>query len=37
VSQYFLGFFLPALAGNALGGVVLVAALAHAQHAPAES
>ena len=37
VTQYISGFFLPALLGNAIGGVVLVAALAHAQHAPVES
>ena len=28
---YFMGFFLPTLAGNVIGGVALVAALAHAQ------
>lgn len=31
VADYVLGFFLPALAGNIIGGVSLVAALAHAQ------
>jgi formate/nitrite transporter FocA (FNT family) len=36
-SEYVLGFLIPAFLGNALGGVTLVAALAHAQHAPEES
>lgn len=31
LSDYLLGFFLPALAGNVLGGVALVSALHHAQ------
>jgi len=35
--QYITGFLVPAFLGNAVGGVVLVAALAHVQHAPAES
>jgi formate-nitrite transporter family protein len=35
--DYGAGFLLPAFIGNALGGVALVATLAHAQHAPAES
>jgi len=30
-------FFVPALLGNSIGGVALVAALAHVQHAPEES
>jgi len=34
LADYFTGFFAPALIGNILGGVVFVAALAHAQHAP---
>ena len=29
-----IGYFIPALLGNAAGGVMFVAALAHAQHAP---
>lgn len=32
--DYVTRFFLPALVGNAVGGVAFVAALAHAQHAP---
>ena len=36
-SDYLLHFFVPTLTGNAIGGVALVAALAHAQHAPDES
>jgi formate/nitrite transporter FocA (FNT family) len=32
--EYLAGFFAPTLLGNALGGVVFVAALAHAQNAP---
>lgn len=35
VVEYLTGFFAPALLGNAIGGVMFVAALAHAQHAPA--
>lgn len=31
------GFVIPTLIGNSVGGVALVAALAHAQHAPEES
>jgi len=34
LGQYLAGYFAPALNGNALGGVTLVASLAHAQHAP---
>jgi formate/nitrite transporter FocA (FNT family) len=30
-------FLVPAFVGNSLGGVALVAALAHARHAPEES
>jgi formate/nitrite transporter FocA (FNT family) len=36
-SEYVLGFLVPAFLGNSIGGVALVAALAHAQHAPEES
>jgi formate/nitrite transporter FocA (FNT family) len=36
-TDYLLNFLLPAFIGNSIGGVALVAALAHAQHAPAES
>ena len=36
-SDYLINFFVPTLTGNAIGGVTLVAALAHAQHAPDES
>jgi formate/nitrite transporter FocA (FNT family) len=35
VGEYLTGYFAPTLIGNTLGGVILVAALAHAQHAPA--
>ncbi len=35
VADFLFGFLLPALTGNAIGGVALVATLAHAQHAPA--
>jgi len=35
--QYLTGYFVPALLGNAAGGVMFVAALAHAQHAPENS
>jgi formate/nitrite transporter FocA (FNT family) len=34
IADYAVGFFLPALVGNTLGGVMFVASLAHAQHAP---
>jgi len=34
LTDYTLNFLLPALAGNSIGGVALVAAIAHAQHAP---
>jgi formate/nitrite transporter FocA (FNT family) len=34
-SAYLAEYFVPALIGNTIGGVLLVAALAHAQHAPA--
>jgi formate/nitrite transporter FocA (FNT family) len=37
MSDYLLGFLVPSLLGNSLGGVSLVATLAHAQHAPEES
>jgi formate-nitrite transporter family protein len=36
-SEYVTAFLVPAFVGNSLGGVALVAALAHAQHAPEES
>ena len=32
--EYLVGFLVPAFLGNSIGGVALVAALAHAQHAP---
>jgi formate/nitrite transporter FocA (FNT family) len=35
--EYLVSYFTPTLAGNALGGVLFVASLAHAQHAPAGS
>lgn len=35
--EYVWRFLVPAFIGNSIGGVALVAALAHAQHAPAES
>jgi len=35
--DYVTGFLVPAFLGNSVGGVALVAALAHAQHAPEES
>lgn len=35
--DYLTGYALPTFIGNALGGVTLVALLAHAQHAPEES
>ena len=34
LSDYLLNFLVPAFVGNSIGGVALVAALAHAQHAP---
>ena len=34
VADYVLGYLVPTLVGNAAGGVLLVGALAHAQHAP---
>jgi formate/nitrite transporter FocA (FNT family) len=37
LSDYLLHYFAPTVTGNAIGGVVLVAILAHAQHAPEES
>jgi formate-nitrite transporter family protein len=37
LSEYVLKFLIPSFIGNASGGVALVAALAHAQHAPDES
>jgi formate/nitrite transporter FocA (FNT family) len=33
-ADYLLNFLLPSFVGNSVGGVALVAALAHAQHAP---
>jgi formate/nitrite transporter FocA (FNT family) len=36
-TDYLLNYFTPTLTGNAIGGVGLVALLAHAQHAPEES
>jgi formate/nitrite transporter FocA (FNT family) len=33
-ADYLLNFLLPSFLGNSIGGVALVAALAHAQHAP---
>jgi formate/nitrite transporter FocA (FNT family) len=35
--EYLTGYFAPALIGNACGGVIFVAALAHAQHGPSDS
>ena len=35
--EYVIGFLVPAFLGNSVGGVALVAALAHAQHALEES
>ena len=35
--DFVAGFLVPAFIGNSVGGVALVAALAHAQHAPEES
>jgi formate-nitrite transporter family protein len=34
LTQYVAGYLVPSLAGNSIGGVALVASLAHAQHAP---
>jgi len=34
LTDYIVGYFVPVLLGNTLGGVVFVAALAHAQHGP---
>jgi formate/nitrite transporter FocA (FNT family) len=36
-SDYLVGFLVPSFLGNSIGGVALVACLAHAQHAPPES
>jgi formate/nitrite transporter FocA (FNT family) len=36
-AEYAIRYFVPTLVGNAAGGVIFVAALAHAQHAPVES
>jgi formate-nitrite transporter family protein len=35
-ADYLVNFLLPSFLGNSIGGVALVAALAHAQHAPEE-
>ncbi len=35
--EWLLGFFIPTFVGNSVGGVALVAALAHVQHAPDDS
>ena len=35
--DWFGGFLIPAFIGNSIGGVMLVAALAHVQHAPDDS
>jgi formate/nitrite transporter FocA (FNT family) len=37
LGDYLLNFLLPSFVGNSIGGVALVAALAHAQHAPKHS
>ena len=37
LTDWFVGFLLPTFIGNSVGGVALVAALAHVQHAPDES
>jgi formate/nitrite transporter FocA (FNT family) len=37
LTEWVIRFLLPSFLGNSIGGVGLVAALAHAQHAPAES
>ena len=34
LGAYFGGFLVPSLVGNSIGGVALVASLAHGQHAP---
>ena len=34
IGEYVVRYFVPTLAGNTIGGVLFVAALAHAQHAP---
>jgi formate/nitrite transporter FocA (FNT family) len=34
LSDYVVNFLIPTFLGNSIGGVALVAALAHAQHAP---
>jgi formate/nitrite transporter FocA (FNT family) len=34
MAEYLVRYFVPALIGNTIGGVIFVAALAHAQHAP---
>jgi formate/nitrite transporter FocA (FNT family) len=36
LSDYLVNFLIPSFVGNSIGGVALVAALAHAQHAPQE-
>ena len=36
-TDYLLNFLLPSFIGNSIGRVALVAAFAHAQHAPAQS
>jgi formate/nitrite transporter FocA (FNT family) len=36
-TDYLINFLVPSVVGNSIGGVALVAALAHAQHAPAEA
>jgi formate/nitrite transporter FocA (FNT family) len=35
--EYIAGYLAPSFLGNAIGGVGLVATLAHAQHAPADA
>jgi formate/nitrite transporter FocA (FNT family) len=37
LAEWFGGFLIPTLIGNSVGGVAVVAALAHVQHAPDES
>jgi formate/nitrite transporter FocA (FNT family) len=37
LTEWLGGFLLPTFIGNSVGGVTLVAALVHAQHAPEES
>jgi formate/nitrite transporter FocA (FNT family) len=34
LSDYVMNFLVPSFFGNSIGGVALVAALAHAQHGP---